>query len=76
MGGVRPQVSRKIGLVYGGGSIGLMGLVAETVRAGGGHVTGLVFKAAIISASVCNNVSISSLLGTSQVAVLEDGMQN
>lgn len=34
------QVSRKIDLVYGGGSIGLMGQVAHTVKSGGGHVVG------------------------------------
>jgi hypothetical protein len=31
-----------IGLVYGGGSIGLMGEVARTVLAQGGHVTGII----------------------------------
>jgi uncharacterized protein (TIGR00730 family) len=31
-----------IGLVYGGGSIGLMGEVARAVLAGGGHVTGVI----------------------------------
>lgn len=31
-----------IGLVYGGGSLGLMGEVAKTVLAEGGHVTGII----------------------------------
>ena len=31
-----------IGLVYGGGSNGLMGTVARAVLAGGGHVTGII----------------------------------
>ncbi len=31
-----------IGLVYGGGSNGLMGLVARSVLAGGGHVAGII----------------------------------
>ena len=31
-----------IGLVYGGGSIGLMGEVARSVLARGGHVTGII----------------------------------
>jgi hypothetical protein len=35
-------VERGIGLVYGGGSVGLMGVVADTVLAGGGHVTGVI----------------------------------
>jgi hypothetical protein len=33
---------RNIGLVYGGGSNGLMGEVARAVRAGGGRVTGII----------------------------------
>jgi uncharacterized protein (TIGR00730 family) len=33
---------KKIRLVYGGGSIGLMGAVAETVLAHGGEVTGVI----------------------------------
>lgn len=31
-----------IGLIYGGGSIGLMGEVARSVLAAGGHVTGII----------------------------------
>ena len=31
-----------IGLVYGGGSIGLMGAVAKSVLEHGGHVTGII----------------------------------
>lgn len=31
-----------IGLVYGGGSLGLMGETARAVLAGGGHVTGII----------------------------------
>ena len=31
-----------VGLVYGGGSIGLMGAVAKAVLAHGGHVTGII----------------------------------
>ncbi|MGH1505953.1 MAG: TIGR00730 family Rossman fold protein [Acidimicrobiales bacterium] len=33
---------RDIELVYGGGAVGLMGLVADTVLAGGGRVTGII----------------------------------
>ena len=32
----------KVGLVYGGGSIGLMGAVAKSVLDHGGHVTGII----------------------------------
>ncbi|XP_022153179.1 cytokinin riboside 5'-monophosphate phosphoribohydrolase LOG1-like [Momordica charantia] len=37
-------VSRRLGLVYGGGSIGLMGLVSRGVHNGGGHVIGIIPK--------------------------------
>ncbi|HTE06888.1 MAG TPA: TIGR00730 family Rossman fold protein, partial [Planctomycetota bacterium] len=35
-------VRRGVGLVYGGGSIGLMGVLADAVLAGGGEVTGVI----------------------------------
>ncbi|CAN6457047.1 unnamed protein product [Victoria cruziana] len=35
-------VKRKIDLVYGGGSVGLMGLIARTVLDGGCHVLGVI----------------------------------
>ncbi|KAJ7518007.1 hypothetical protein O6H91_21G050400 [Diphasiastrum complanatum] len=38
-------VRRKIDLIYGGGSVGLMGLIAQTVHEGGCHVTGVIPKA-------------------------------
>jgi uncharacterized protein (TIGR00730 family) len=31
-----------LGLVYGGGDVGLMGIVARAVLKGGGHVTGII----------------------------------
>ncbi|KAK1553771.1 hypothetical protein Q3G72_003479 [Acer saccharum] len=37
-------VSRRLDLVYGGGSIGLMGLVSQEVHRGGGHVLGIIPK--------------------------------
>ncbi|KAG0580327.1 hypothetical protein KC19_4G164900 [Ceratodon purpureus] len=48
----RELVNRKVDLVYGGGSIGLMGQVAQTVRAGGGHVIGVIPKA-LMGKEVC-----------------------
>jgi len=36
------MVERDIRLVYGGGRIGLMGIVADTVLAGGGEVVGVI----------------------------------
>ena len=35
-------VARKIGLVFGGGCVGLMGVVADTVLAAGGHAIGVI----------------------------------
>uniref|UniRef100_A0A803MCG0 Cytokinin riboside 5'-monophosphate phosphoribohydrolase n=1 Tax=Chenopodium quinoa TaxID=63459 RepID=A0A803MCG0_CHEQI len=37
-------VEKRLNLVYGGGSIGLMGLVSQTVHQGGGHVIGIIPK--------------------------------
>src|SRR6187200_1195334 len=34
--------SRGLGLVYGGGNVGLMGVVADAVLAGGGDVIGVI----------------------------------
>lgn len=34
--------ARKIGLVYGGGAVGLMGVVADAALAGGGEVIGVI----------------------------------
>ncbi len=38
----RELASRQIGLVYGGGRVGLMGVLADAVLAGGGQVTGVI----------------------------------
>ncbi len=35
-------LSRNLGLVYGGGGVGLMGLLADTVLEGGGQVIGVI----------------------------------
>ncbi|WVZ61346.1 hypothetical protein U9M48_011242 [Paspalum notatum var. saurae] len=43
----RLQVERGIDLVYGGGSVGLMGLVSRAVHNGGGHVLGIVPKSVL-----------------------------
>lgn len=37
-------VSKNIDLVYGGGSVGLMGLVSQAVHDGGRHVLGVIPK--------------------------------
>jgi uncharacterized protein (TIGR00730 family) len=41
----RVLVERGLGLVYGGGKVGLMGIVADTVLAGGGEVLGVIPEA-------------------------------
>ncbi len=38
----RSLVSRKVGLVYGGSNVGLMGVLADTVLAEGGEVIGVI----------------------------------
>lgn len=38
----RSMAEHGIGLVYGGGTRGLMGMVADTVMEAGGHVTGII----------------------------------
>jgi uncharacterized protein (TIGR00730 family) len=38
----RELVSRDLELVFGGGAVGLMGLIADTVLEGGGRVTGVI----------------------------------
>ena len=40
-------VERKIALVYGGGNVGLMGVIADEVMRLGGHVTGVIPKALV-----------------------------
>ncbi|KAM7496938.1 hypothetical protein LguiA_021352 [Lonicera macranthoides] len=47
------KVAKRLDLVYGGGSIGLMGLVSQVVYIGGGHVIG--GKKEYIECSFCWN---------------------
>ncbi|KAG0601031.1 hypothetical protein M758_11G078800 [Ceratodon purpureus] len=47
-------VRRGINLVYGGGSIGLMGTVAQAAHAAGGHVVGVIPKA-LMPKEICGN---------------------
>src|SRR5215813_14615637 len=43
----RALVRRGIGLVYGGGCVGLMGIVADAVMGGGGEVIGVIPEALV-----------------------------
>lgn len=47
------QVSRGIDLVYGGGGIGLMGLVSQAVHRGGRRVVGYVHASLINQLTFC-----------------------
>lgn len=57
--------SMGIELVYGGGAVGLMGLLADTVLDGGGTVTGVMptglFPREIGHASLTNMIEVSSM---------------
>ncbi|KAL5698701.1 Cytokinin riboside 5'-monophosphate phosphoribohydrolase log8 [Ranunculus cassubicifolius] len=56
-------VERKIDLVYGGGSVGLMGLISQRVYDGGCHVYGVIPKALMpveISGSTVGEVKVVS----------------
>lgn len=44
MVGMWLKVERRIDLVYGGGSVGLMGLVSQAVHHGGRHVLGFALS--------------------------------
>ena len=41
------MINRGVDLVYGGGRLGLMGLIADSVLDGGGHVFGVIPKALV-----------------------------
>ena len=41
------QVERRIDLVYGGGSVGLTGLVSQAVHDGGRHVLGFMIAVSV-----------------------------
>ncbi|MBC7428244.1 MAG: TIGR00730 family Rossman fold protein [Bacteriovorax sp.] len=55
-------VQYKIGLVYGGASIGLMGAIADSVIKNGGHVTGVIPRA-LVHYEVAHN-GLSELIVT------------
>ena len=44
----RVLLQRDMGLIYGGGRVGLMGEIAETVQAGGGRVVGVIPRALLV----------------------------
>jgi uncharacterized protein (TIGR00730 family) len=69
---------RGLGLVYGGGSIGLMGVLADAVLAGGGTVIGIIprglYSAEIAHAGLSELRVVSSMHERKEVmAALADG---
>ncbi|KAG6475814.1 cytokinin riboside 5'-monophosphate phosphoribohydrolase LOG8-like [Zingiber officinale] len=59
----RELVKKRINLVYGGGSVGLMGLISQTVYDGGCHVLGVIPKALVpieISGETVGEVKVVS----------------
>ena len=48
------MIRRGVDLVYGGGRLGLMGLIADSVLAGGGRVYGVIPKA-LVDLEVAHN---------------------
>lgn len=51
------MADRGIGLVYGGGSLGLMGEVARSVLDGGGHVVGIIPEFLVSKERMLTNVN-------------------
>ena len=50
-------VDKNIGLIYGGASVGLMGLMADSVLAGGGKVTGVIPQSMVEKEIVHNGLT-------------------
>jgi hypothetical protein len=72
------MASRGIDLVYGGGSIGLMGVVADAVLTGGGQATGIITEALAgheIAHQSLSNLEIVSTMHErkARMAELSDG---
>jgi uncharacterized protein (TIGR00730 family) len=55
------MADRGVGLVYGGGNIGLMGLVAETLHSKGGAVVGVIPRKLHLP-KICNTIVHDELL--------------
>ncbi|MCI0642709.1 MAG: TIGR00730 family Rossman fold protein [Gemmataceae bacterium] len=57
-------VQRGLGLVFGGGHIGLMGVVADAVLAGGGEVIGVIPRALVDRELAHSGVADMRIVGT------------
>jgi uncharacterized protein (TIGR00730 family) len=72
------MAAREIDLVYGGGNVGLMGVVADAVLAGGGEVIGVMpdflVRAEIAHAGLTRLIEVDSMHARkAQMADLADG---
>ena len=72
------MTTKKIDLVYGGASIGLMGQIADSVLAGGGSVTGVIpkalFKHEVVHTGLSELISVNSMHQRKEkMAELSDG---
>jgi uncharacterized protein (TIGR00730 family) len=65
------MAERGVGLVYGGGAVGLMGLLADTVMGAGGRVVGVIprglFSREVAHRSVTELVEVASMHERKQV---------
>lgn len=60
----RAFVRRRIDLVYGGGTVGLMGVVANTVHEGGGEVTGVIPRGLMEAESAFDSPGTLEVVGS------------
>lgn len=57
------MTGRKIDLVYGGGKLGLMGIIADTVLDGGGKVFGVIPKTLVDIEAAHNSLTEQHIVG-------------
>jgi uncharacterized protein (TIGR00730 family) len=60
----RALVRRKIGLVYGGGGVGLMGELARAALAAGGEVVGVITQKLVDMELACPGLSVLTVVDT------------
>ncbi|KAF9676219.1 hypothetical protein SADUNF_Sadunf09G0115700 [Salix dunnii] len=68
-------VAKRLDLVYGGGSIGLMGLVSQAVHSGGGNVLGIIPRILMskeVQNLICDGFSLCFVLIVGGYGTLEE----
>lgn len=62
---VRVMAARKMGLIYGGGSTGMMGVIADEMLRLGGPVTGVIprslFKSEVVHTGITELIAVDSM---------------